>query len=123
MHIFTEKIKIRYADHIRAAGRAFGSWHEFGLALPPNTMTPQGLADILERDERESRGQGLWQPVLAFSTFWKKDGHSPALNSSINSVSTVICLSTCVVKVADNRFCLRKDNRSSFLRQPMSPHY
>lgn len=44
----THKQKHMFSHHIRSTGRAFGSWHEFGLTLPSNTVAPQSLADILE---------------------------------------------------------------------------
>lgn len=44
------------SHHIGAASRALSSWHEFGLTLPPNTVAPQGLADILEQHKREKHG-------------------------------------------------------------------
>lgn len=43
-----------FSHHIRAAGRAFSSWHELGLTLPPNTVAPQSLADVLEQEQRVS---------------------------------------------------------------------
>ena len=43
------------SHHIRAAGRAFSGWHELGLTLPPNTVAPQSLADILEQHGRKAQ--------------------------------------------------------------------
>jgi len=36
-------------------GRAFSSWHELGLTLPPKTVAPQSLADILEQSRKKER--------------------------------------------------------------------
>lgn len=41
------------SHHVRATGGALSGWHELGLALPPNAVAPQSLADILE----EGRGK------------------------------------------------------------------
>lgn len=37
-----------FSHHVGAAGGALGGWHELGLALPPNAVAPQSLADILK---------------------------------------------------------------------------
>lgn len=37
-----------FSHHVGATGGALGGWHELGLALPPNAVAPQSLADILK---------------------------------------------------------------------------
>lgn len=46
--------------HIGAAGWTFSGWHELGLTLPPNTVAPQSLADILEEHKRMSNSNYLF---------------------------------------------------------------
>lgn len=45
------------SHHVGATGRAFSSWHEFGLTLPSNAVAPQSLADILEQHEIQATGK------------------------------------------------------------------
>lgn len=44
-----------FSHHVGAAGGALGGWHELGLALPPNAVAPQSLADILKEGGGEDK--------------------------------------------------------------------
>lgn len=55
--ISAQRIEHVFSHHIGAAGGALGSWHELGLALPPNAVAPQSLADVLRRRKRAAKGK------------------------------------------------------------------
>lgn len=44
-----------FSHHVRATSGAFSGWHELGLALPPDAVAPQSLADILEEGRGEDK--------------------------------------------------------------------
>lgn len=59
-----------FSHHVWAAGGALGGWHELGLALPPNAVAPQSLADILEEGggrDKELAGFRSWSAFILFS--------------------------------------------------------
>lgn len=58
------------SHHVGAAGGALGGWHELGLALPPNTVAPQSLANILEEGGGEDKESVNQAPQLEHYFFF-----------------------------------------------------
>lgn len=64
-----------FSHHVGAAGGALGGWHELGLALPPNAVAPQSLADILKEgggEDKESVSHQALQLECFFFFFFSR---------------------------------------------------